>query len=146
MSSPPEPLRIRIATRADVPAIQRIRAAVRENRLVSRRIGDEEVIEHIERHGRGWVAESMNGVIGFAIGDARNGNIWALFVDPDREGLGAGRLLHDTMVDWLLAQGLQRLHLGTEPGTRAEGFYRRAGWTALGIAHGEQQFERFANR
>jgi GNAT superfamily N-acetyltransferase len=146
MSSLHEALRIRIATRADVPEIQRIRAAVRENRLVSRRIGDEEVIEYIERHGRGWVAVRMGTICGFAIGDARDGNIWALFVDPDCEGLGAGRLLHDTMVDWLFAQGLQRLYLGTEPATRAEGFYRCAGWTQLGIAHGEQQFERIANR
>lgn len=145
-SSMPEGLSIRVATRADIAEIQRIRAAVRENRLVSRRIGDEEVIKYLERHGRGWVAEWKGAVCGFAIGDARNGNIWALFVDPAHERLGAGRQLHDTMVDWLFAQGLERLYLGTEPGTRAEGFYRRAGWTQLGIADGERQFERFANR
>ena len=143
MLSMPEPLQIRQATRADVPEIQRIRAAVRENRLVSRRIGDAEVIEHLERHGRGWVAVRGAEILGFAIGDARNGNIWALFVDPDHEGQGAGRLLHDTMVDWLFAQGLPRLYLGTEPGTRAEAFYRECGWTPLGIEHGERQFERF---
>ena len=141
MDSRPAALSIRIATRADVPEIQRIRAAVKENRLISRRIGDEEVIEYLEQHGRGWVAESAAGIAGFAIGDARNGNVWALFVDPDSEGRGAGRLLHEVMIDWLFAQGLHRLHLGTEPGTRAEAFYRRAGWTALGIARGEQQFE-----
>lgn len=135
------PPRIRVATRDDVTAIQGIRAAVKENRLVSRRIGDDEVIEHLERHGRGWVAEWMGGIAGFAIGDARDGNIWALFVDPACEGRGAGRLLHDSMVDWLFAQGLPRLHLGTEPGTRAERFYRQRGWTALGVSHGEQQFE-----
>lgn len=135
-------LTLRIATRADVPAIQRIRAAVRENRLVSRRIADDEVIEYLEQHGRGWVAEWQGAVAGFAIGDARDGNIWALFVDPDCEGRGAGRLLHDAMIDWLFAQGLRRLYLGTEPGTRAERFYRQAGWLAGGIQHGEQQFER----
>lgn len=136
---------VRIATRADVAEIQRIRAAVKENRLVSRRIGDDEVVAYIEQHGRGWVAEVQGAqgtvIAGFAIGDARDGNIWALFVDPPCEGLGAGRLLHDTMRDWLFAQGLRRLYLGTEPGTRAEAFYRQAGWAALGIEHGEQQFE-----
>ncbi len=142
----PESLQIRQATRSDLPQIQRIRAAVRENSLVSRRISDAEVIDHLERHGRGWVAESRGEIVGFSIGDARDGNIWALFVDPDREGRGAGRLLHDTMVDWLFAQGLQRLHLSTDPGTRAEGFYRRAGWTPLDLADGERQFERFAKR
>jgi len=46
------------------------------------------------------------------------------------------------MVDWLFSEGLERLNLGTAPGTRAEAFYRATGWTYLGIdAHGEASFE-----
>lgn len=135
------PPAVRQAMAADVPAIQRIRHAVTENRLTSRRIADAEVIEHLERHGRGWVAEWRGAVAGFAIGDARDGNIWALFVDPPCAGRGIGRQLHDEMVAWLWRQGLDRLHLCTEPGTRAEGFYRAAGWQALGVKGGEMQFE-----
>jgi hypothetical protein len=32
------------------------------------------------------------------------------------------------MVAWLWEQGLDRLWLTTEPGTRAERFYQQAGW------------------
>ncbi|RZL30815.1 MAG: GNAT family N-acetyltransferase, partial [Rubrivivax sp.] len=99
-------------------------------------------------HGRGWVVELAATphlkIAGFAIGDARNGNIWALFVDPALHGQGHGRRLHDVMVDWLFAQGLARLDLGTQPDSRAEAFYRRAGWRPTGEAldaHGDKRFE-----
>jgi uncharacterized membrane protein len=58
-------------------------------------------------------------VVAFAVANATSGNIWALFVHPDHERRGYGRLLHDTMVSWLWATGLERLLLTTEPGTRA---------------------------
>jgi len=134
---------LRIATRADVAAIQRIRAAVRENRLVSRVISDDEVIEHLETLGRGWVVEEGGEIVGFAIGRQRDGNIWALFVDPAHERRGHGRRLHDEMVAWMFGQGLNRLWLTTEPGTRAERFYRAAGWSDAGlVADGrERRFE-----
>lgn len=133
---------LRQATATDIPELMRIRASVRENRLVSRVIGADEIAEAIECSGRGWVVEADSGLAGFAIGNRITGNIWALFVDPEHEGCGVGRALHDVMVDWLFAQGLQRLHLGTGRGTRAEAFYRRAGWRAGGIsADGEQEFE-----
>lgn len=154
---PRTPPRVRQAVRADLPDILRIRAAVHENRLVSRVIGADEVREAIEDTGRGWVslapgagtppgglARPADGdrVAGFAIGNARSGNIWALFVDPAFEGQGHGRALHDEMVAWLFAQGLPRLHLSTDPGTRAQRFYTAAGWQPLGLqADGEMGFE-----
>lgn len=132
---------LRKAHRGDIAAIQRVRAAVRENRLVSRRISDEEVQRHLEVLGRGWVIEVDGAVVAFAIGDATIGNIWALFVDPAHERRGYGRRLHDAMVEWLWSQGLQRLWLATEAGTRAERFYRAAGWRHAGLTpHGEQAF------
>jgi GNAT superfamily N-acetyltransferase len=133
---------LRVARRDDVPAIQRVRHAVRENRLVSRVIGDDEVIDHLERLGRGWVVTVQGQVVAFAIGDASNANIWALFADPAHERRGYGRRLHDEMVAWMFAQGLASIWLTTEPATRAEGFYRRAGWRDCGIvASGERRFE-----
>jgi ABC-type lipopolysaccharide export system ATPase subunit len=42
---------------------------VRENRLVSVVIADEEVREALERTGRGWVVESDGDVVAFAIGN-----------------------------------------------------------------------------
>lgn len=133
---------LRQANRDDVRAMQRIRAAVRENVLVSRVIGDDEVIEHIETLGRGWVIDLDGEIAGFAIANGTDGTVWALFVDPMHEGRGYGRRLHDEMVAWLWQQGWQRIRLSTEPGTRAQRFYTAAGWTETGRTDtGEAQFE-----
>ena len=82
-------------------------------------------------------------LVAFAIGNKINGNIWALFVDPKHEQRGYGRLLHDEMVSWLRSQGATHLWLTTAPGTRAEGFYEKAGWRRAGVTEkGEVRFER----
>ena len=100
--------RLRLAQRADVAQIQRVRHSVRENRLTSRSISDDDVVDAIERTGRGWVAEIDGRIVGFAIGKAANGNIWALFVEPGHEGRGIGRRWHDAMVAWRWTRGLPR--------------------------------------
>ena len=134
---------LRQATVSDVPAIQRVRRSVRENRLVSMTIADEDVREAIDHTGRGWVIELEAGVVAFAIGNARTGNIWALFVHPDHEHHGYGRALHDTMIDWLWSQGLSRLWLTTGAGTRAQQFYEAAGWRLVDRTDsGELRYER----
>lgn len=139
---------LRQATRADTAELWRVRYAVTENRLTPGRIGDAELHAYLEDHGRGWVVELSAApqprIAGFAIGDARNGHVWALFVDPPLHGQGHGRRLHRTMVDWLFAQGHGRLQLGTQPDSRAEAFYRRAGWRPLDAgldAHGDRRLE-----
>jgi GNAT superfamily N-acetyltransferase len=136
---------LRQALRADVSAIQRVRHAVKENRLTSGVITDDQVVEAIERTGRGWVIEDDGALVAFAVGNAQTGNIWALFVDPAHERRGHGLRLHDTMVAWLWSQGLDRLWLTTAPGTRAQRFYERAGWRNLGLQpSGELRFELYA--
>jgi len=134
---------LRQAVRTDVPGIQRVRHSVRENVLTSGVITDEEVVDYLERIGRGWVVVDDAGeVIAFAIGNAQDGNIWALFVDPEHEGRGHGRRLHDSMVAWLWSRGLERLWLSTTPETRAQRFYERAGWVNKGLLpSGELLFE-----
>jgi GNAT superfamily N-acetyltransferase len=137
---------LRQAQRADIPAMHRIRMAVRENILVSTVITPEDYVDALERTGRGWLVEVGEGddttVVGFAIGNATTGNIWALFVDPEHEGHGHGRRLHDAMVEWLFAQGLERLWLSTDPGTRAQRFYEVAGWRFTGmVERGEAEYE-----
>jgi hypothetical protein len=48
------------------------------------------------------------------------------------------------MLRWLWSLGLERLWLTTERGTRAEAFYRRAGWLQAGITpSSEVLFEQF---
>src|SRR5262245_16752078 len=136
---------LRQAERRDIAEIQRVRHAVKENRLNSRVVTDEEVAQAIELTGRGWVIEVEGRVQAFAIGNAETGNIFALFVDPAYERRGFGRRLQDEMLSWLWSRGLKRLWLSTQPGTRAERFYEVSGWTKRGsLPNGEILFERHA--
>ena len=133
---------IRQARRADIPAMHRIRLAVTENRLTSPDVTEAHYAPAIEETGRGFVAEAAASVVGFAVGNAQTGNIWALFVDPAHEGQGHGRRLHDALVAWLFSQGLDRLWLTTDPDTRARRFYERAGWQrAALLADGQARSE-----
>jgi GNAT superfamily N-acetyltransferase len=133
---------LRQAVASDIPGIQRVRSSVHENRLVSTVITDDMVREAIEVLGRGWIVESQGEIIGFSIGNASNGNVWALFVHPDHERRGHGRRLHDTLLTWLWSQGLDRLWLTTEAGSRAQTFYEAAGWQSTGrTEQGELRYE-----
>lgn len=123
----------------------RVRHSVKENRLVSRVISDDEVVESIEVSGRGWVVEVDGRIVAFAIGNTQTGNIWALFVEPGHEGQGHGKRLQAEMIAWLWSQGLKRLWLSTSPGTRAERFYELTGWQRQGLtSDGEVLFEKTA--
>jgi GNAT superfamily N-acetyltransferase len=122
--------------------MHRVRMSVRENRLVTTVITEADYVAPIESSGRGWVIATPDSIVAFAVGNAHNASIWALFVDPNFEGHGFGRQLHDTMVSWLWQQGHDRLWLTTEPGTRAQRFYESAGWKQAGAAdHGEVRYE-----
>jgi GNAT superfamily N-acetyltransferase len=132
---------LRQARRDDIGGMHRVRLAVRENALTSA-ITERDYIPAIESTGRGWVIHCGGQIVAFAVGNSHTGNIWALFVDPDHEGRGYGRLLHDAMVSWLWSQGLPRLWLTTTAATRAERFYRAAGWCEMDRAEdGEVRFE-----
>lgn len=133
---------LREARRGDIPAMHRIRMAVRENRLVSTVIDAADYEREIEVTGRGWVVELDGAIVGFAVGNARTGNVWALFVDPAHERAGHGRRLLATLVEWLQSRGLARLWLTTAPDTRAARLYAAAGWSCVGRnEHGELRFE-----
>lgn len=136
-------MKVRIASVEDIPEMHRIRTSVRENRL-----GDPAMVQPrdyramLEERGRGWAAEVQGRMVGFAIADRVTASVWALFVDPEMEGLGAGRRLHDVMMSWLFASEVERVWLDTDPGTRAERFYGAAGWRRVGPAHrGEVRHE-----
>jgi len=132
---------LREAVASHIPAIQRVRHSVRENRLVSTVIRSEDVKCAIEKTGRGWVVELNGEIVAFAIGNAKSGNIWALFVRPEYEGLGYGRLLHDAVAQWLWSRN-DRLWLTTDPGARAQKFYEAAGWNLIGeTKRGELEYE-----
>ena len=134
---------LREATPNDISEIQRVRASVRENRLISRTISDSEVLTSITESGKGWVIESSECIVAFGIADNAARSIWALFVEPDQEGKGYGRRLHDAMVQWLFEQSATPIWLSTDPNTRAQSFYEAAGWQNKGsMQSGEIRFER----
>lgn len=133
----------RSATEADIDGMHRVRMAVQENRLSDPlRVTHAMYREMLLEKGAGWVCEAEGEVAGFAIVDLSLSNIWALFVDPLFEKRGVGRQLHDLMLSWSFAAGQSKLWLSTDPGTRAEAFYRKAGWVETGIEqNGEIRFE-----
>jgi GNAT superfamily N-acetyltransferase len=124
--------------------MHRVRKAVRENKLsLNTKIHEETYVPYLETIGRGWVLEEDGVIVAFAIGEHTTGNIWALFVHEDHEGKGYGSKVQEPMIQWLFAQGLERIHLTTGANTRAQGFYTATGWTFTGIdAYGDAAFER----
>jgi nicotinamide riboside kinase/GNAT superfamily N-acetyltransferase len=138
----PSHARLRTITRADIPELMRIRAAVRENVLRSTVLTEQHYREALECDGHGFVAEQDGKIIGFTLGNGATGNIWALFLDPQHEGHGHGRRLLDALVAWFWARDVDTLWLTTSPRTRAERFYRAAGWQQVAATPGgELRFE-----
>ena len=127
----------------DIAQIQIVRNSVKENPLSDPAlVPDKDVEDYITRRGRGWVCEIDNMIVGFAIVSITDHNVWALFIQPGFEKKGIGRRLHDEMMDWYFNQTKETIWLGTAPGTRAEIFYRKAGWKEVGIhGKGEIKFE-----
>lgn len=128
----PAPPLIRLARPGDIPRLMEIRAAVRENRLSDPlSICAADYAPYVAG-GRCWVWEAQGEVAGFAALDADCANVWALFVEPGFERRGGGRALLERLVGEARRHGLAELRLATEPGSRAEHFYRAAGWQAAG--------------
>ena len=131
----------REATIEDVKQIQFVRHSVKENVLSNPDlVPDEDVVDYISRRGKGWVCEVDNIIVGFAIADLKEHNIWALFIHPDYAKRGIGKRLHQLMLDWYFSQTSHPVWLGTSPGTRAEGFYKAAGWRQTGL-HGKNEIK-----
>jgi len=136
-------MNFRVAEIKDIPQIQVVRNLVKENRLSDPiLVPDNDVEDYITRRGRGWVCDINGHVVGFAIADLVDNNIWALFIHPDFEKSGIGKKLHDEMMNWYFSQTDKTVLLGTSPKTRAELFYRKAGWKETGMhGKGEIKFE-----
>ena len=119
----------RQAVAADVPALMEIRAAVTENVLADpSKVTPRICADYLERRGRGWVCEHGGRVVGFAIADREQAAIWALFLRPEVEGRGFGRVLLALATEWLFSCGADRISLSTGAGTRADRFYVAQGW------------------
>lgn len=124
----------REATTHDIPQIQVVRNIVKENRLSDPAlVSDADVKDYITQRGKGWVCEIDNKIVGFAIADLVDNNIWALFIDPEFEACGIGKRLHSIMIGWYFEQTQNTLWLSTGFNTRADEFYRRQGWKEAGL-------------
>jgi len=118
----------------DIKQIQIVRNSVKENALSNPNlVTDRDCEEFLFERGKGWVCEIDQQIVGFAIADLKENNIWALFLDPKFEKLGIGRKLHDMMLDWYFSKTEKTVWLGTAFDTRAESFYRKAGWKDVGM-------------
>ena len=119
-----------------------IRAGVRENALRDAlRVTIEDYRWFIDNPGIFvWVDDSR--IAGFSAADPRDGSIWALFVDAVCERRGIARALFERACNVLEEAGCPRMWLTTSPETRAERFYRKAGWTVTGSHDGNLVFER----
>lgn len=131
----------REATLYDIPQIQIVRNSVKENTLSDPMlVSDRDCEEFITVRGKGWVCEIGKEIVGFAIADLKENNIWALFLTPCFERKGIGQRLHTIMLDWYFSQTQKTAWLGTAPNTRAEAFYRKAGWEEAGM-HGSKEIK-----
>jgi GNAT superfamily N-acetyltransferase len=119
-----------------------IRAGVRENRLRDpSRVTVEDVCWFVDSPGIFvWIEDGK--IVGFSAADPRNGSIYALFVEQAYEGRGIGRAFLERACNVLVEAGCSRMWLTTWPGTRAERFYRKAGWHVTGTDDGNLVFER----
>lgn len=137
---------VREATRADADAIGRVhadtwRAAYAGVFPESAFVVEERQRSWREAFAREWpatskvfVAEVEGAVVGFAgVGASREeegvGELYTIYVDPERWGAGAGRALIEQAEASLAAAGFAEAMLWVLEGNeRAERFYRAAGW------------------
>ncbi len=123
----------------DIQQIQIVRNSVKENTLSDPTlVTNEDCEEFLTVRGKGWVCEIQHQIVGFAIADLKENNIWALFIDPEFEGKGIGTKLQKIMLEWYFSNGKEDVWLGTSPGTRAEQFYKKSGWLQNGM-HGKNE-------
>ena len=95
------------------------------------------------------VAEEDGRVVGFASSGAtrddgeppRTGELYTIYVLPERWGTGSGRDLMRAAVGRLRGRGFERALLWVlEDNPRARRFYERAGWAADGARKAEERF------
>jgi len=120
---------IKKATESDIPRLQEIRAAVRENILSDPTKVTIDDYRWFIANGPIWVYEQDSHISGFSASDPRDATIWALFIDPAFEGRGIGRQLFAAACRSLTDAGHAEASLYTSDKSRAAQFYKAAGWT-----------------
>ncbi|BCD89135.1 hypothetical protein PSm6_55420 [Pseudomonas solani] len=130
---------LRLATTGDIEALFAIRTSVVQNHLSREQMAELGITPAVlaDAIAAGpccWIAEVDGVPAGFAMIDLDEGELFALFIRPEFEGVGLGRMLlqaaeealfqaHDSI--WLVTDGHEHI--------RANGFYQRHGWTLAGV-------------
>lgn len=133
-------MNIRIAEHPDIPSLFEVRTSVRENHMSMAELADigvtpETLAGMLLGDGRGWVAEENGVVLAFAMADAVEATVFAMFVRPEHGGRGLGRKLMAEAEQWLFSKGCEEIWLVTDSSraVRANGFYRHLGWKDAGV-------------
>jgi GNAT superfamily N-acetyltransferase len=126
---------LRRIVEADIPELFRVRVATWHNpngaeELARFGITPESVATQLRTTHCGWLWEVDGRVVGFAIGDRSNGEMWVIAVLKEHEGQGIGGRLLRAVETWLFSEGWKEIWLTTDldPAFRAVGFYRSQGW------------------
>jgi GNAT superfamily N-acetyltransferase len=134
---------IREATTKDIKELHTIRMSVKENVLVDiSKVTEKDYEKYLTTDGKGWLCELDEKILGFTIVDITTSNVWALFILPEYQGKGVGKMLQRKMVNWYFDHFSKKLWLTTGAGTKAESFYRQSGWKEVEkLSNGEIKFE-----
>jgi len=134
-------------TTGDIAATFSVRLSTVENAITMERLESdygitaESMTDAMAGDVKGWICEDAGVAVGFAMGNASNGEVLVVAVRPEYEGKGIGKNVLARVRDWLFRAGHQEIWLLTTPdrGLRAYGFYRSLGWLGTGrIQRGDE--------
>ncbi|AIR03223.1 GCN5 family acetyltransferase [Cedecea neteri] len=140
-------LTLRDAVLADIETIFTIRTSVKENHLSREEMAEmgitpQTIADIIAESPCIWLVEVDDEPAGFAMAIAEEACLFAMFVLPQFEGLGLGKLLLKKAEAFLFAQQ-PTIWLETAANSRAASFYQRNGWLPVGEQDSEDiRFEK----
>ena len=133
------PVTIRLAGTEDIETLFDIRTSVVQNHqsraeLAEIGVTPSSVAALLEASSQAWIAEVAKEPAGFVLADAARACVFGMFVRPRFEGQGVGRRLMAQAEAFLFDHhDLIWLTTGAGDDIRANGFYRRLGWTPVGL-------------
>ncbi len=126
-------MRLRSATRADLPRIREVRHGTAENRLSDPNGVTVAEVEWYMDNAIFLVTEDEVALQGFACANPQTGYVWALFVIEEAQGRGHGTALLAEVSARLRDAGNRQAFLTTGIGTKAKKFYMSKGWKPTGV-------------